>query len=310
MRYFLIFCVFCFPRIMKAQIDSTQIICRPQTITKIGVRDLLAMYRQRDTLQNHRASGQIQFRINAQEVFPTDTISNLYVASLLADYPALDSLYASYLQTEVFAFTSQKDSLLQHIRAKGWSMRYVQASRNLKRQQQLNATGRSQVLLSFHNFNLAADVGLYSRGRYLRRSSRYTEMGQEAKSLGLFWGGDFVGFPDPGHIQRLANSAALVRQYPILAFEFEKYRDHYERIYAMGRPENVQDTKQLLITLNGQKVGQVCACQYALIPPQNRMFSESGYLEADTNAGWVYIQPRGENGYYYALGRWEFASKK
>lgn len=116
MRYFLIFCVFCFPRIMKAQIDSAQIICRPQTITKIGVRDLLAMYRQRDTLQTHRASGQIQFRINAQEVFPTDTISNLYVASLLADYPALDSLYASYLQTEVFAFTSQKDSLLQHIR--------------------------------------------------------------------------------------------------------------------------------------------------------------------------------------------------
>lgn len=310
MRYFLIICVFCFPRIMKAQIDSTLIICRPQTIATIGVRDLLAMYRQRDTLRNHQASGHLQLRINGQEVFPADTISNIYVASLNADYPALDSLYASYLQTEVFAFASQKDSLLQHIRAKGWSMRYVQASRNLKRQQQLNATGRSQVLLSFHNFNLAADVGLYSRGRYLRRSSRYTVMGQEAKSLGLYWGGDFVGFPDPGHIQRHANSAALVRQYPILAFEFEKYRDHYEHIYAMGRPENVQDTKQLLITLNEQKVGQVCACQYALIPPQNRMFFESGYLEADTNAGWVFIQPRGENGYYYALGRWEYAFKK
>lgn len=309
MRHFWVLCLLILPWITKGQVDSTKIICRAQSIASIGVRDLLAMYRQRDTLRNHQASGQMQLRVNGQEVFPADTISKLYLASLNADYPALDSLYASYLRMEVFAFTSQKDSLLQHIHAKGWSMRYVQASRNLKRQQQLNATGRSQVLLSFHNFNLAADVGLYSRGRYLRRSSRYTQMGQEAKSLGLFWGGDFVGFPDPGHIQRLANSAALVRQYPLVAFEFEKYRDHYERIFAMGRSENVQDTKQLLVALNSLKLGQVCACQYALIPPRNSFYSESANVDTDTQAGWVYIQPRGGNGYYYSVGRWEFATK-
>ena len=311
MRYFWIICLLSLPWIsMGQEVDSTQIICRPKTIASLSARDLLAMYRQRDTLHDHQASGQMQLRINGQEVFPADTISNLYLASLNADYPALDSLYASYLRTEVFDFTSQKDSLLQHVRAKGWSMRYVQASRNLKRQQQLNASGRSQVLLSFHNFNLAADVGLYSRGRYLRRSSRYTQMGVEAKSLGLFWGGDFIGFPDPGHVQRFANSASLVKQYPLVAFEFEKYRDHYERIYAMGRPEFVQDTKQLLVALNSLKVGQVCACQYALLPPRNLTFSESANVIADTQSGWVYLQPRGGNGYYYALGRWEFATKK
>lgn len=310
MRYFLVFCVLCLPLITKAQLDSTYLICRAQSIGSVHVRDLLAMYRQRDTLRNHGASGHMQLRVNGQDIISTDTVSNLYLASLRADFPALDSLYAAYLATDVHAFAAQKDSLLQHIRAKGWSVRYVQAIRNLKRQQQLNATGRSQVLLSFHNFNLAADVGLYSRGRYLRRSSRYTQMGQEAKSLGLFWGGDFVGFPDPGHIQRFQNSAALIQKYPLLAFEFEKYRDHYQRIYATGRPENVQDTKQLLVALNSLKVGQVCACQVALIPPQNSPLSEWANVTADTRAGWVYVQPSTGNGYYYALGRWEFAPKK
>jgi hypothetical protein len=298
------------PWFSQAQVDSTHIICRAQLIEAIGIRDLLNMYRQRDTLRNHRASGQMQLRINGQEIVSTDSVSSLYLASLDADYPVLDSLYASYLKSEILAFAVQKDSLTQHILAKGWAMRYIQAIRNLKRQQQLNASGRSQVLLSFHNFNLAADVGLYSRGRYMRRSSRYSLMGQEAKTLGLYWGGDFTGFPDPGHIQRLANSASLVRQYPLLAFEFEKYRDHYERIYATGRSENVQDTKQLLVTLNSLKLGQVCACQFAIIPPRNLPFSESTYVAADTRAGWVYLQPRDGNGYYYSLGRWEFALKK
>ena len=310
MRFFLVIGLLFLPWAVQAQVDSTQITCRIQAVDSVGFRDLLAIYRQRDTLRNHRASGQMRLQLNGQAVVPTDTISELYLASLDADYPALDSLWSSYLQSEIQAFSAQKDSLFQHIRAKGWAMRYIQAARNLKRQQQLNATGRSQVLLSFHNFNLAADVGLYARGRYLRRSSRYTLMGQEAKSLGLFWGGDFIGFPDPGHIQRMVNSAALVKKYPLVAFEFEKYRDHYARIFAAGRPENVRDTRELLVTLNTLKLGQICACQFALIPPQNNLFSESAYVLADTRAGWVYIQPRGENGYYYALGRWEFVAKK
>lgn len=310
MRLFLVIGLLFLPWVSQAQEDSIQVVCRPQSISTLGVRDLLSMYRQRDTLQSHSASGPMQLRINGREVVPTDSISRLYLASLDADYPALDSLWSSYLQSEIQAFSAQKDSLLQHIRAKGWAMRYVQAARNLKRQQQLNAMGRSQVLLSFHNFNLAADVGLYVRGRYLRRSARYSQVGQAAKAFGLFWGGDFVGFPDPGHVQRLANSAALVKQYPLLAFEFEKYRDHYARIYAAGRPEHVRDTRELLVTLNKLKVGQICACQNALIPPQNKLFSESAYALADTQAGWVYVQPRESNGYYYALGRWEFEVKK
>lgn len=310
MRCFLFVGLLLLPWFSQAQVDSTQIFCRAQPVSSLGILDLLAMYRQRDTLQSHGASGPLRLQINGLELMPTDSIASRYVASLNADYPALDSLWFSYLRADVQAFAAQKDSLMLHLRSKGWSARYVQAIRNLKRQQQLKATGRSQVLLSFHNFNLAADVGIYSRGRYLRRSPRYTQMGQEAKLLGLYWGGDFVGFPDPGHVQRFANSAALVRQYPLLAFEFEKYRDHYARIYATGRTESVQDTKELLVTLNRLKLGRICACQVARIPPQNQLHTEAASVLADSRAGWVYLQPRGENGYYYDLGRWEFASKK
>ena len=310
MRIFLLLCVLFLPWGSLAQVDSTQITCRYQAVNSVSFRDLLSMYRQRDTLRNHRASGQMRVQLDGQIIFPEDTVSKLYLASLDADYPELDSLWRPYLWEDVQTFAIQKDSLLQHIRTKGWTMRYIQAVRNLKRQQQLNASGRSQVLLSFHNFNLAADVGLYSRGRYLRQSTRYTQLGQMAKSLGLAWGGDFVGFPDPGHIQRLKNSAALVRKYPLLAFEFEKYRDHYQHVFASGRPENVRDTRELLVTLNTLKVGQVCACQYAQMPSQIQPYSEAAYVGADIRAGWVYIQPRAENGYYYALGRWEFLPKK
>jgi hypothetical protein len=310
MRIFLLLCVLFLPWGSLAQVDSTQITCRLQAVNSISFRDLLSMYRQRDTLRNHRASGQMRVQLDGQFIMPEDTVSKLYLASLDADYPELDSLWRPYLWEDVQTFAIQKDSLFQHIRAKGWVMRYLQAVRNLKRQQQLNAAGRSQVLLSFHNFNLAADVGLYSRGRYLRQSTRYTQLGQIAKSLGLSWGGDFVGFPDPGHIQRFKNSAALVRKYPLLAFEFEKYRDHYQLVFASGRPENVRDTRELLVTLNTLKVGQVCACQYAQMPPQIQPYAEAASVGADTRAGWVYIQPRAENGYYYALGRWDFSPKK
>jgi hypothetical protein len=66
----------------------------------------------------------------------------------------------------------------------------------------------------------------------------------------------------------------------------------------------------LLVEMNALKIGQPCACQVAVIPPQNQSLTDSASVFADTQAGWVYVQPRGGNGYYYALGRWEFAPKK
>ena len=305
----IVFFLRCFS--IHAQVDSLRLVCKPTSVNYVVPHDLLWMYRQRDTLRYHGAATNLQVSINGQQVSLYDSTSLRYLASLQANYPALDSIYASLLQAETMAFALQKDSLLVQVSKLGWSMRYLQAVRNLQRQQQLNRSGRSQVLLSFHNFNLAADVGLYSRRRYLRRSPRYLRMGQMAKSLGMFWGGDFVGFPDPGHIQRFKNSAALITQFPVLAFEFEKYRDHYEAIYQKNalHLEKVLDTEALLITLNRLRVGKVCACQKAILPIVNLPAEDAARVEVNTDQNWVFIKPYQSNGYFYSLGRWTYETK-
>ena len=311
MRFFI--CVFfifcCFTS--RAQVDSLRLVCQTQQVNFVDKQDLLWMYRQRDTLRHHGAATNLQILINGQQISLLDSISLRYLTSLQAKFPRLDSIYADVLNSETSAFALQKDSLIMQVSKLGWSMRYLQAVRNLQRQQQLNRSGRSQVLLSFHNFNLAADVGLYVRRRYLRRSARYQHMGQIAKDLGIYWGGDFVGFPDPGHLQRFRNSAALITQYPILAFEFEKYRDHYEAIYQRNimHQEKVQDTKALLITLNRLKVGKLCACQQAIMPVVNPPAEDAARVEVNTGQNWVFIKPFQSNGYFYSLGRWEYATK-
>jgi peptidoglycan L-alanyl-D-glutamate endopeptidase CwlK len=280
-------------------------------VNLLGNQDLLWMYRQRDTLRHHGAATLLQVVLDGHSLSFNDSTSLLYLASLQATYPALDSIYSRVLQSETKTFAIQKDSLLAKVSALGWSMRYLQAVRNLQRQQQLIRSGRSQVLLSFHNFNLAADVGLYARRRYLRRSARYLRMGQMAKDLGIYWGGDFVGFPDPGHIQRFKNSAALVTKYPMLAFEFEKYRDHYEAIYRKNalHVEKVLDTEALLIVLNRLKVGKVCACQQAILPKEHQHLGDAARVEVNTDQNWVFIKPYQGNGYYYSLGRWTYQAK-
>ncbi len=295
----------------NAQVDSLRLVCLPQQIDWVTNQDLLWMYRQRDTLRQHGAATHFQAILNGNQLTYTDSTSLRYLASLQATYPALDSIYSSVLQSETKSFAIQKDSLLTKVSAFGWSMRYLQAVRNLQRQQQLIRSGRSQVLLSFHNFNLAADVGLYARRRYLRRSPRYQRMGQMAKNLGIYWGGDFVGFPDPGHIQRFKNSAALVTKYPLLAFEFEKYRDHYEAIYRKNtlQIDKVLDTEALLIALNRLRVGKVCACQQAILPKEHQPLGDAARVEVNTDQHWVFIKPYRGNGYYYTLGRWAYQAK-
>ena len=309
---FILFYLFFSPYLF-GQVDSLRIICQKQLIPFVDGQDLLWMYRQRDTLKSGSPTGTIELVVNGKLIGLTDSLSLQYSASLSGEYPALDSIWYSVLADEIHAFEMQKDSLHKRVDQLGWKMRYLQSARDLKRQQQLNRSGRSQVLLSFHNFGLAADVGLYSRKKYLKRSTRYSRLGQEAKSLGMFWGGDFVGFPDPGHVQRFANSAAFIEKYPFISFEFERYRDAYQRAYwkkqSVGREDLVKDTEALLISMNRQRIGGVCACQYATLPIVQIPINSTAIVEVNTQQNWVYIQPKGSNGYYYSLGRWEYEAK-
>ncbi len=308
------FCSFLFlSTFLHAQVDSLRIYCQKQFVSSVQGEDMLWMFRQRDTLRALGNTGTLDLRLNGENVGLVDSRSLRYLASIQDVYPALDSIWKPYLLEEIKGFDQQKDSLSSRLQTMGWQMRYLSSTRNLKRQQQLNSSGRSKVLLSFHNFQLAADVGLYSRRRYLKRSPRYSRMGREAKGFGMYWGGDFVGFPDPGHVQRFANSAALIDKYPALSFEFERYRDSYQQVYetkkSIGREDLVQDTEALLISMNRQRIGKVCACQYAMMPVLNLTFGANASVWVDTLQNWVFIKPNKSNGYFYSLGRWAYVPK-
>lgn len=313
MRFAFLISLFLFSRALFGQVDSLQIVCQKQVVNRVDGQDLLWMFRQRDTLQHPGPRGVVRLVIDERSITRMDSLSLRYSASLSQEYPALDSIWYPVLADEIQAFNLLQDSLQIRINQLGWTMRYLQTARNLKRQQQLISSGRSQVQLSFHNFDLAADVGLYFRRKYLKRSSRYLRLGQEAKNIGLFWGGDFVGFPDPGHVQRFVNSSAFIEKYPFISFEFERYRNAYQQIYqkkkSLGRVDLVKDTEALLISMNRQRIGKVCACQYAIIPAGEYPLGEEAKVLVNTQQNWVFIQPKDTNGYYYSLGRWAYRSK-
>ena len=313
MRFALLIALLLFSSSLVGQVDSLQIVCQKQLVRSVDGQDLLWMFRQRDTLQQGSPGGLVRFVIDGHSISYTDSLSLRYLASLSQEYPALDSIWHPVLADEIQAFKLLQDSLQIRIEKLGWTMRYLQTARDLKRQQQLNSSGRSKVQLSFHNFQLAADIGLYVRRKYLKRSSRYLRLGQEAKSIGLFWGGDFVGFPDPGHVQRFGNSAIFIEKYPFISFEFERYRNAYQQAFqkkkSLGRIDLVKDTEALLISMNRQRIGKVCACQNAIIPAGDYPSGEQAKVIVNTQQNWVFIQPKDSNGYFYSLGRWAYKVK-
>jgi peptidoglycan LD-endopeptidase CwlK len=146
--------------------------------------------------------------------------------------------------------------------------------------------GASMTPLSQHQFGFAADIGAWTmvqkrvkvRGNKKKKRSRYrtvvvkqmggtrvfNNLGDIAKSFTLYWGGDFMGFADPNHVQYFANSAALLEQIPPLRYEFEPFRNFYEnRVQKMteaGKADKVEDTRQLLEALDKLREEQPCFC--------------------------------------------------
>jgi hypothetical protein len=229
-------------------------------------------------------------------------------------------VWGNTLAHEIENFNVLKDSLAKVFNPRGYRLKFLQSERGLARQMDLFNLGRSMTALSMHNFNLAVDVGIYRRGRYLRRSNRYEILGSLAKNLGAFWGGDFVGFPDVGHIQAFSNGANLVQKFPELTFEYIRYKylneQNYASALARGQGDLVEDTRQLIMELNKNRAQKVCACQQAITIPKDltaQWFEQfrgvsTGYVYVNQQAGWVYIK-NGDSGYFYPLGIYSFATK-
>ena len=310
------------------ELDSLQLNCQKKRIRSVNFEDLHWMFRERVPMENQfEIPVQLDFFIQDASGLQSKIYSlgaaaenkeNLFAFSNMTDDPLL--VWGNTIAQEIEDFKTLKDSLAKVFNPRGYRLKFLQSERGLARQMDLLNRGRSKTALSFHNFNLAVDVGIYRRGRYLRRSTLYAKVGSLAKDLGAFWGGDFVGFPDVGHIQAFSNGADLMRKFPELAFEYIRFKQLYELNYqgalARGQGDLVEDTRQLILELNKNRVQKVCACSQA-IPIPNELSDEwfeqfkgmsTGYVFANQQAGWVYIKS-GDSGYFYPLGAYSFMAK-
>ena len=310
------------------ELDSLQLNCQKKRIKSFNFEDLQWMFRERVPIENQfEIPVQLDFFIQDASGLQSKIYSlgaaaenkeNLFAFSNMTDDPLL--VWGNTIAQEIEDFKTLKDSLAKVFNPRGYRLKFLQSERGLARQMDLLNRGRSKTALSFHNFNLAVDVGIYRRGRYLRRSTLYAKVGSLAKDLGVFWGGDFAGFPDVGHIQAFSNGADLMRKFPELAFEYIRFKQLYELNYqgalARGQGDLVEDTRQLILELNKNRVQKVCACSQA-IPIPNELSAEwfeqfkgmsTGYVFANQQAGWVYIKS-GDSGYFYPLGAYSFVAK-
>jgi hypothetical protein len=308
--------------------DSLQLNCQRQSIKSVNFEDLQWMFRERVRVESQdQIPKHLDFFIQhtsgiKSQNYSFDTASihkeNLFAMSNMTDDPLL--VWGNDLAQEIENFKVLKDSLAKVFNPRGYRLKFLQSERGLARQMDLFNRGRSMTALSLHNFNLAVDAGIYRRGRYLRRSNWYARLGSMAKDLGAFWGGDFVGFPDIGHIQAFSNGANLMQKFPGLAFEYIRFKEIYEQNYAStlarGQGDLVEDTRQLIVELNKIRVHKVCACSVAISIPtglSDEWFGQfknasTGYVYVQQNEGWVYVK-NGDTGYFYPLGVYSFAAK-
>lgn len=310
------------------EVDSLQVNCQKKLVKSLNFEDLQWMFRERVQMENQfeipiHLDFFIQDALGIQSknysfAVVSENKEDLLAFSNMTDKPIL--VWGNTLSQEIENFRLIKDSLAKVFKPRGYRLQFLQGERGLAKQMDLLNRGRSKTALSLHNFNLAVDLGIYRRGRYLRRSNWYDTVGSLAKNLGAFWGGDFVGFPDVGHIQAFSNGADLMRKYPALTFEYIRFKQIYEQNYlnalARGQGALVEDTRQLIVELNKNRVQKVCACSQAIAMPVDlptQWFEQfkglsTGYVYVHQQAGWVYIKS-GDSGYFYPLGIYSFAAK-
>lgn len=298
----------------KEHCDTTQ------RLESFSVLDLVLPFSQADTLKEALTSvpqiyvttiknGQIQpwqaltapsFQGQPYELklpqasFKVDTLSTLdltYLWSLADryDYPYLR--YESILKSVRDSFLVKRDAMMQaYLRQfPHYKLRVQSDLRGSGKQKRHLTMGKSVSPLSQHQFGLASDIAILSRGRQLQNITHYkTFLGQIGQQYSLTWGGNFLGFVDPNHIQFFANSAELLANIPALRFEYEAYGRYFKnRVRAMtaaGKAAKVEDTKALLAALHQLHKGQACVCD-TLAERPTPLFIRNLALEA-TKAGY------------------------
>lgn len=250
------------------------------------------------------------------------SIEQTYLRALVDQPEFLYQRWEPLLSGTRRQFLAKRDSLLDSLRRvlPKFTIRILNDLRSAGTQARFLRRGSSNAPLSQHQFGLATDIGIVSKGKLLSGYNMYARIGRLSVHYGITWGGNFVGFIDPNHIQALHNSAAMVRQFPELRFEFEPYRRHYLRRVNLkiseGKEDEVQDTEELLEVLNQQRRAQPCPCDstvaerpVALTLVQDRLRA-TGYqsgtdilLLGDLNSQTL-TATRGATRLTYRLGKW------
>jgi hypothetical protein len=275
-------------------------VCEPEKLESLDWEEFKWLYKQQDsTILQDSISAYVFVRVNTDGTQETKVLSELHEPWL------------NLLAAEIDSFQVKRDSLLTLVKSPN-KLKYTSNLRDKEEQLALQKKGYSKAFVSFHNFGLAADGSISRKGKALRGGDIYNQYGAKAKKIGLFWGGDFVGFPDPGHIQAFYNSAKLLQKYPALALEYEPFKNAYERNYFkkidIGRADQVEDTRDLLNEMNLLRENKSCACSKAIPFPASAadisLKPNTITVLANLKEQYIFIQ-KGSFGYFYSMGRWK-----
>lgn len=263
-------------------------------VSELSVRDMAQSFYLKDTLMNQNLSSKNVFvvmadiqgnmkiaGVTAQEaqhpealIFPNIQVPNESIPMswreqeylwALAEQPRfLYNRWEKLLFEERMNFLSKRDSIHQVMKNLNGSVKIISDLRSMATQQKYLGTNKTASPISMHNFGFAADFAVIRNNRISNNLSLYDPLNNLTAQHGMTWGGNFVGFIDPGHIQLFKNGAELLRKYPDLIFEFEPYRPQYNswmtKMIDLGKEDKANDTRELLIELNKFKKEKPCPC--------------------------------------------------
>jgi peptidoglycan L-alanyl-D-glutamate endopeptidase CwlK len=187
-----------------------------------------------------------------------------YLWALATQPRYLYNRWEKMLADERIIFLSKRDSIHNIMKNLNGTVKVISDLRSMANQQKYLSKNKTASPISMHNFGFAADFAVFRRNRISNDLSLYRPLNELTAFHGMTWGGNFVGFIDPGHIQLFKNGAEMLRKYPDLIFEFEPYRPQYNswmnKMISAGKEQKANDTKELLIELNNYKKDKPCPC--------------------------------------------------
>ena len=187
-----------------------------------------------------------------------------YLWALATQPRYLYNRWEKLLMEERVNFLAKRDSIHAVMKNLSGSVKIISDLRSMAIQQRYLEKNKTASPISMHNFGFAADFAVFRNNKISNNLSLYNPLNQLTAQQGMTWGGNFVGFLDPGHIQLFRNGAEMLRKYPDLIFEFEPYRPQYNawmnKMIGWGKEAKAGDTKELLMELNKYKKEKPCAC--------------------------------------------------